>query len=409
MNYSVLIIFSCPKNQDRLRLDREHRVIQKIIESKISHVKIRILQAATINDLIEAISSPGLRVVHFSGHGSHHSIYLEKSEYSDVGEELNANILSIIIQEHCPNLEALILSSCYSSSGIDCLVKSASKIITVEGEAEDKAAIEFTKHFYENYLSNESIDKSIIRAQLYLQAHNIADSFRILVTRRGFSEESSHPLIQAVKNKLTEESILIDVNDVESSFVRLKINRDEFISKLASKINIHHWLVYQTSDMEHAILSFGKFHAIFSWEIGMDLIKCRKIIRLKNGVSEKQSNAWIGLGLRYNQLFALPYRSYRHADSFKDEHPRTKLNRHQLRPFKLTVENFFSEHTESSESIREAIPDDIKLFAPTIIHNFNFAMDEFLQDDYSQSVIHLETTLSAIHSVLELLTDKLSE
>ncbi len=409
MSYSVLMVFSCPNDQKRLRLDREHSWLKKIIDSKDAQGKIKILQAATINELIEAISSPNLRVVHFSGHGSHNSIYLEKTLDEDVGEELNVKILSKILQEHCPNLETLILASCYSADGINQLIKSASKIITVKGEAGDNAAIEFTKHFYENYLNGVSVDKSIIRAQLYLQAHNIADNFRILVTRRGLSGEHHHPLIQAVKNKRTEESILIDISDVESCFELLTINRDEFISKLASKIKIHHWLVYQTSDMEHAILSFGRYHAIFSWEIGMDLVKCRKIIRLKKGVSEKQSNAWIGLALRYNQLFALPYRSYRNAEPLTNGSPSEKLNRHQLRPFRLTAENFFSEQTEFSEAIQDTIPDDIKLFAPTIIHNFNLAMEEFSQENSSQSIIHLETTLSAIHSVLELLTENLSE
>lgn len=408
MSYSVLVIFSCPGDQARLRLDREHRYLQKIIDLKDAQEKVRILQATTLNDIIEAVSHSDLRVIHFSGHGSSESIYIERSENSEKGEELDVNTLSAILQEHCPRLEALILSSCYSAEGTNNLIQSASKIIAVEGEADDDAAIEFSKQFYEHYLSGISIDKSVTRAQIYLQANNIADSFRVLVARRGLLGHEGTPLVQTVKNKLTEESILIDVDDVESSFERLKIDREEFISKLSSKIKIHHWLVYQTSDMEHAILSFGRYHAIFSWEIGMDLIKCKKIIQLKEDISEKESDAWLGLALRYNQLFALPYRAYR-ADSQQNGLSRKKLNRHHIRPFKITVEKFFSEETESSAMIRKIIPEDIKLFAPTIIHNFNLATEEFSEENFSRAIIHLETTLSAIHSVLELLTEKLSK
>lgn len=408
MSYSVLVIFSCPSDQARLRLDREHRYLQKIIDLKDAQEKVRILQATTLNDVIEAVSHSDLRVIHFSGHGSSESIYIERSANSEKGEELDVKTLSAILQEHCPKLEALILSSCYSADGVNSLIQSASKIIAVEGEAGDEAAIEFSKQFYEHYLGGISIDKSVTRTQIYLQANNIADSFRILVARRGLLGHEGSPLVQTVKNKLTEESILIDVDDVESCFERLKIDREEFISKLSSKVKIHHWLVYQTSDMEHAILSFGRYHAIFSWEIGMDLIKCRKIIQLKEEVSEKETDAWLGLALRYNQLFALPYRSYR-ADSLQGDLPGRKLNRHHIRPFKITVEKFFSEETESSAMIRKIIPDEIKLFAPTIIHNFNLALEEFSEENFSRSIIHLETTLSAIHSVLELLTEKLSE
>ncbi|MCI5163965.1 MAG: CHAT domain-containing protein, partial [Candidatus Electrothrix sp. AX5] len=153
MSYSVLVIFSCPKDQARLRLDREHRYLQKIIDLKDAQEKVRILQATTLNDIIEAVSHADLRVIHFSGHGSSESIYIEKSASSEKGEELDVNTLSAILQEHCPRLEALILSSCYSADGVNSLIQSASKIIAVEGEAGDEAAIEFSKQFYEHYLS----------------------------------------------------------------------------------------------------------------------------------------------------------------------------------------------------------------------------------------------------------------
>ncbi|MCW5200518.1 hypothetical protein VU07_01690, partial [Desulfobulbus sp. F4] len=124
---------------------------------------------------------------------------------------------------------------------------------------------------------------------------------------------------------------------------------------------------------------------------------------------EKEANSCLGLALRYNQLFALPYRAYRNYSALEDESPGSRVNNHQIRPFKITVEKFFSEDTESSEMIKKIIPDEIKLFAPTIIHNFNMALEEFSEENSSRTIVHLETTLSAIHSVLELLTEKLSE
>lgn len=402
MKYSVLVVFSCPGDQPRLRLDKEHRFFQQIIDEKKVHEKVKIMQAATISDLVDGLSSPYLQVLHFSGHGSQNAIYLEKTENSDQGNELNSDILSKLIQEHCPALETLILASCYSAASIDLLKNSASKVITVEGEAGDHAAIEFSKHFYTSYFNGISIDKSILRTQLYLQANNLDEQFQVLVTRQDDKTSNSKPYLQAVKNKITEEATLIDVSEIETYFERLIVPRKEFLSLLITKMRIHQWLVYQNTNMDHAILSFGKYHAVFSWEAGMNIIKCKKIIRLRESVSDKQADAWLGLAARYNQLYSLPYR-------MSSNNRQRKLNNHQIRPFKITVEKYFSEMTREATAIRKTIPEEMKMFAPTVIHNFNLGLEEFSEGNFSQAIIHFETALSAIHSVLELLTETFSE
>src|SRR5439155_7420868 len=107
------------------------------------------------------------------------------SPASAEGFELSAFHLASLVSSHCPQIEALILSSCYSAESSNVLMTSAPFVVTVEGPADDNAAIEFTRLFYDNFLTCRSVERSLARAQIALQALNYDRGLQIYVTRRG--------------------------------------------------------------------------------------------------------------------------------------------------------------------------------------------------------------------------------
>jgi hypothetical protein len=403
----VLVVFSNPEDSTRLRLDREQRVLEELQRKHGPTAVFRTLTAATVDDLTRELrDDPSLRIVHFSGHGSPEGIYLETSPASATGFELSASHLASLVSSHCPKLEALILSSCYSAESSNVLMTSAPFVVTVEGPADDNAAIEFTRLFYDNFLSSRSVERSLARAQIALQALNYDLGLQIYVTRRGEELSKGRKTLQSIKSGLREETVLIDITDVELQIETLDIAKGHFLALLANKIYIHRWLYLESVDMEYAVFPIGKYFAVFSWNNGMDILTCRRILRPKSSATQDGCDAWMGLSFRYNQLFALAYRRERES-IYAGMQEKLK---YALDEFELCVGRFFgvegsARDPKASRAIKEAIPDQFKLASPLINENMTAAARYLAQEEYSRVVIHLETTLSLIHGVLDGLVD----
>ena len=145
MSHPILLVHSNPADTERLRLDREHRALDQMIRTSQLEGAIRILSAATVADLISAIHDQSIRIVHFSGHGNSTGLYFESSADSDYGSELSAEQLRELLIANAPHIHALVLASCYSADSINYLVAAAPYVITVDGPADDGAAIAFTQ------------------------------------------------------------------------------------------------------------------------------------------------------------------------------------------------------------------------------------------------------------------------
>ncbi|HKQ75690.1 MAG TPA: CHAT domain-containing protein [Blastocatellia bacterium] len=400
---SILIVFSNPEDSGRLRLDREQRILDEIQRKYNTKDTIRILSAATIEDLINSLRQPFLRIVHFSGHGSPHGVYFEASPTSGTGVELASDKLAGLINSHAPQVEALILASCYSADSNLVLRQAAPYVITVEGPADDNAAIKFTKSFYENFFESQSVEISLTRTQIELQSLELDEGLQIYVTRRGEYLSKDRVTLQSIKRTFDEETFLIDVTDINDQIDKLDMPKGKFLSLLANKIYIHKWLYYSSFDMEYAVFPIGKYFAIFSWKHGMDLLVCRRILRLKEKVPDEQCDLWMRLSFRYCQLFSLQYRRERQAI-----YPGiNKKLEFAIRQFGSCVTSFF-ENRESLSHLKNIIPEQIKMAVPLLIENYNAAQESLHQEDYSQVIVHLETTLSLIHGILDGLVDELA-
>jgi hypothetical protein len=395
-NESILIAFSNPADSHRLRLDREQRALRELLAPD-DFKSIRFLTAATVDDLAEALSVGNLRVVHFSGHGSETGFYFESSGEGESGQELSAEALAELISQHCPNLQALILASCYSASSCQALRGVATYVVTVEGPADDTAAIAFARNFYSLYFRRRPIEAAVDATKATLQANGIADGFRIFVSRRSDVTGANRTLLAATTDVLKKETIFIDITDIEEDISRLPIARDDFFSLLSDRVRIHRWMTFDSVDMECAVLPIGPFFGLFSWQCGMDYIRCRRIIHLKPDASTEACDLWMRLSFKYNQLFALSIRQTIDV-----------VPAGMSRKVEYAVERFQSliryiQGTNVAGQLRELVPDQARVALPLMDEHFSQAVENASRDELSNAIIHMETTLSFLHSILDAL------
>jgi hypothetical protein len=391
---NVLVAFSNPADSLRLRLDREQRAIDEVQKKHQTTGHFNILPAATVEDLIQSLRQPFIRIVHFSGHGSPHGVYLETSATSDTGVELKAEKLTELILSHAPRIEALILASCYSADSSAVLRHAAPYVITVEGEADDEAAIMFTKTFYDNFLGGGSVEGSLARTQITLQSMDYDAGLQIYVTRRGETLAKDRITLQSIKRDFSQETLLVDVTDMP---------KGKFLALLANKISVHKWLPFSSFEMDYAVFPIGKYFAVFSWKHGMDVLVCKRILTPKEEATDKQCSLWMRLSFRYSQLFSLRYRRERQA-VYAGMRQQLEF---ALDDFRSCLSDFFQNEASLNE-LRYLLPNQIKMAAPLIAENYSAAERHFHQDDYPQTIVHLETMLSLIHGILDGLVDALA-
>ena len=80
----ILILYSNPSDTPRIRLDKEYRVIDKIIERfDIDPRRITRLHATSVNDFVAELQKGDFEIIQFSGHGSGQGIYLESYQIKE--------------------------------------------------------------------------------------------------------------------------------------------------------------------------------------------------------------------------------------------------------------------------------------------------------------------------------------
>jgi hypothetical protein len=398
---SILILTSNPDQTSRLRLDKEHRAVDdaKARFGTNADAVVR-MHAATLEDITRALTKQPYDIVQFSGHGSLEGIMLEDSNL--VGPfVLSADRLCAILLEAQPNLRAVLLTCCYSSTGIAHLAAAAPYLITVSGEGADEAIIGFVRVFYETFFQHTSVERAFHMAQVFVSAEAHLNT---VLSRRAESTHSGAPLYQVFPSspEARGDSILIDLSQVEEDIQRLDISRDRFLSILSRKIRIHRWIFSEPHD--RAVLSIGHLFGVFSWQNANDVVRCERILRLKESVDERTCEAWTSLTIAYNEKCMARYRL--------SAHPASPEN---ARSVESAVEDFYRTYRFYFEGkghaaiLRQCLPQQFKICRSLIAANLQHADLKCYEGDHGSAVAYIEMALSSLHDFLDSLTAELTE
>jgi len=394
---SILVFYSCPGNEERLRLDKEHKRMQEVIKSSADpSITVNLCHAPTLQDMAKALTTGKFDLVHFSGHGSSDGFCFESQENDD-GEIISPNHLNRMIAASQSTISALILMSCYSSDTAKELLACSPYVISVSGAADDYAAIDFIGHFYDIYFRSNSIEEAF-----KLSNATLGDRLTTVLWHRSTEQGSTTVTARVVVHPTGGDRIYIDYADARNSIDRLGVPLEKFLSILSRKIRVHRWIF--EGERDSVILPIGGYFASFSWRNAKDVVHCKWVKRPKAGLHSDALDIIANLIVIYNDLYMSGYR--RSGKRAIDQDSRAILsairNMHDVQANILANDNKFA-------SLNSILPDRIKMARANYWANLQKADEKLAQRDLSAAAVYAETALSTLHDAVEELVDAISE
>jgi TIR domain/CHAT domain len=149
MKKIILVITSNPQGTTSLRLDRELRVIDEVIQKSQFRDRFDVHQlwAARTIDLIDALLKYQPRIVHFCGHGEGQMGLVLEDEAGNA-KPVSSEALAEVFKNLAAKVECVLLNACYSEVQANAIVEHINYVIGMSREIRDDAAIAFTRGFY---------------------------------------------------------------------------------------------------------------------------------------------------------------------------------------------------------------------------------------------------------------------
>jgi len=156
----ILFLSASPSDIDRIRVDLELRKIEEQLVSSEFRDQI-ILEKRTavkIESITKALLDIKPKIVHFSGHGNEEGILVETEDGSStILPQEGLKKLFLLFKD---TISCVFLNSCYSELQAKTISKQGIYVIGMSNSIEDKAAIEFSKGFYQGIGAGKDIEFS---------------------------------------------------------------------------------------------------------------------------------------------------------------------------------------------------------------------------------------------------------
>jgi hypothetical protein len=164
----ILFVAANPRGYHPLRLGEE----QKVIHDAVSLAKLKGLldletrMAATFHDLRRAMLDRKYRILHIAGHGTQCGLIFENQQ----GNELSVPVVDLLsyLDEYAPpkgQLECVVLNACQTATVTSGLISRIPYLIVMEGDTDDRGAIEFTRGFYDALARGHDLERSFVEGQ----------------------------------------------------------------------------------------------------------------------------------------------------------------------------------------------------------------------------------------------------
>lgn len=399
---TVLICYANPLGTDRLRLDKEHRMIDTVLsQSNADTTTVKRIHATTIQDIADSLRDGSYRILQFSGHGNSDSIYLEHISLAD-GQMIPCTKLATLINEFAPDLDAIICMSCFSSDSIPSLVNAAAFLITVSGPADDDSAIDFLQNFYVEFFKKKSIIDSFHAAKVYRDFNETLTPLNTVLSRRATESSSSRVIFHVFPGRGSHHSICVDITEAEKDIEKLVISREEFLSMLTRKIQVHRWIF--AYPRERALIQLDRYFGFFSWSSENDIVSCHEIISFRDDAPQDICDWWAWLILMHNDSYIESYRLTQRPAAFSQK---SALEEGISTYKEMFFERLFVSIQEPNP-IQRVVPDHFKATKSSIKAYLDLADAKHKVGDFRSTVIYLECILSAIHDLIKAISVKIT-
>jgi hypothetical protein len=195
---TILILAANPRDTASLRLDHEARNLQAALDTAPHSDRFELKQrwAVSVDDVRRALFRYSPYIAHFSGHGVGSSRSPQASEVSRklvsiteaaTGEGLvfeneygkshivSSEAIAQLFGLFAGKIECVVLNACYSSTQAKAIARHIPYVIGMSQAIGDRAAIQFTKGFYDAIFAGESIEVAYRSGCNAIQTENIPE------------------------------------------------------------------------------------------------------------------------------------------------------------------------------------------------------------------------------------------
>jgi Caspase domain/CHAT domain len=208
---TILVLAANPMNSTRLALDKEISEIEKSLRRSTNRDGFKLVSRLAVGtqDLRQALLEIEPQIIHFCGHGSSSSessavpgsrklnaVHEEADEggiflQDDSGKAqlVTGKALTSLLSLFDKHLECVILNSCYSSAQADLIKQRIPIVIGMKQAIGDKAAIEFSRGFYDALGAGRTIDKAFEFGCNAIDLENIPEHLTPVIRYRDRPDE----------------------------------------------------------------------------------------------------------------------------------------------------------------------------------------------------------------------------
>lgn len=155
----ILMLASSPADEARLRLDQEHRDIDRALRRADfrDRFDFHTVQAVRTTDVTEAMLRFRPNVVHFSGHGSSDGELIFEDALGN-GVAVPPDGLRRLFSKFSDDVECVLLNACYSKRQAEAIALTVASVIGMPAPIADADALLFSAAFYQALGYGRSFD-----------------------------------------------------------------------------------------------------------------------------------------------------------------------------------------------------------------------------------------------------------
>lgn len=188
----VLMLSANPLTTQPLRLDEEHRAVDRAVADAQASalLEVRIADAVRLDDLPYALLRHRPAVVHFSGHGDPVR-GIQVTDHRGLARDVPPDALRELFRILADGVECVVLNACFTEPQARAIASHIPCVVGMSRGVLDKSAIKFAAGFYQGIAYGRSIGTSFDLARNLLDLHGIPDSdVPRLIARPGAATRS---------------------------------------------------------------------------------------------------------------------------------------------------------------------------------------------------------------------------
>lgn len=294
----TLVVFANPDASDRLRLDLEAKHFEDL---RRAGGDVRVVHAASLDDLALALSEGACEILHFSGHGNRNALLFDHVADAD-GESVVAGRLVDLIRASRSPIQLVVLMACSSDGLTRRLTPLVPYVIGIRGDADDALAVRFARQFYTCLHQGRSVLDSFGMAKP-LAVDRVAGPLRVTVHSAGGAERH---LVHLEPGFHIRKSLIVDLSEIEDRVDQLGVSFEVLKELVSRKLRLHRWVFQYPRN--RAILPVGHLFAEFSWVDPNGLVRCSDVFLPRQDVTDDELDTLVSFVVCYNDLYCSSYR-----------------------------------------------------------------------------------------------------